>query len=166
MAHLLNVAKTKKLRRIFVVLPFTNIIDQSVDIYRNLVSTGESPEKAVAAHHHKAEFEDISSRVFSFLWNAPITVTTAVQFLKLWRAIIPLLYGNFINSRVLRYLLMRLMLLCLLLFGRRRGNGFGNSLTTGGVILSLHPALLTGFGNWKNFQIHHYRIFPNLLMTL
>jgi CRISPR-associated endonuclease/helicase Cas3 len=82
MAHLLNVAKTKKLRRIFVVLPFTNIIDQSVDIYRNLVSTGENPEKAVAAHHHKAEFEDISSRVFSFLWNAPITVTTAVQFFE------------------------------------------------------------------------------------
>lgn len=82
MAHLLNVAKTKKLRRIFVVLPFTNIIDQSVDIYRNLVLTGESSEKAVAAHHHKAEFEDISSRVFSFLWNAPITVTTAVQFFE------------------------------------------------------------------------------------
>ncbi len=81
-AHLLNVAKTKNLKRIFVVLPFTNIIDQSVDIYRNLVLTGESPEKAVAAHHHKAEFEDLSSRVFSFLWNAPITVTTAVQFFE------------------------------------------------------------------------------------
>ena len=82
MAHLLNVAKTKNLRRIFVVLPFTNIIDQSVDIYRNLVLTGESPEKAVAAHHHKAEFEDLSSRVFSFLWNAPVTITTAVQFFE------------------------------------------------------------------------------------
>ncbi|GBD96803.1 MAG TPA: CRISPR-associated protein [Nitrospirae bacterium] len=82
MAHLLNVAKTKKLRRIFVVLPFTNIIDQSVDIYRNLVLSGEDPEKAVAAHHHKAEFEDLSSRVFSFLWNAPITVITAVQFFE------------------------------------------------------------------------------------
>ena len=82
MAHLLNVAKTKNLRRIFVVLPFTNIIDQSVDIYRNLVLTGENPEKVVAAHHHKAEFEDIPSRVFSFLWNAPITVTTAVQFFE------------------------------------------------------------------------------------
>lgn len=82
MAHLLNVAKTKKLRRIFVVLPFTNIIDQSVDIYRNIVLSGENPEKAVAAHHHKAEFEDLSSRVFSFLWNAPVTVTTAVQFFE------------------------------------------------------------------------------------
>ena len=83
MAHLLNVAKTRNFRRIFVVLPFTNIIDQSVDTYReSLILDGENPEKVVAAHHHKAEFEDLSSRVFSFLWNAPITVTTAVQFFE------------------------------------------------------------------------------------
>ncbi|MDN3515397.1 MAG: CRISPR-associated endonuclease Cas3'' [Candidatus Brocadia sp.] len=83
MAHLLKVAQSKNLRRIFVVLPFTNIIDQSVDIYRqSLILDGENPEKVVAAHHHKAEFENIASRVFSFLWNAPITVTTAVQFFE------------------------------------------------------------------------------------
>ncbi|MFH1421182.1 MAG: CRISPR-associated endonuclease Cas3'' [Planctomycetota bacterium] len=83
MAHLLNVAKTKNLRRIFVVLPFTNIVDQSVDTYRkSLVLSGENSEKVIAAHHHKAEYEEISSRVFSFLWNAPITVTTAVQFFE------------------------------------------------------------------------------------
>ncbi len=82
MAHLLNVTKTENLRRIFVMLPFTNIIDQSVDIYRHLVLSGENPEKAVAAHHHKAEFEDLPSRIFSFLWNAPITVTTSVQFFE------------------------------------------------------------------------------------
>jgi CRISPR-associated endonuclease/helicase Cas3 len=83
MAHLLNVAKEKKLRRIFVVLPFTNIIDQSVGVYREaLVRTGENQEKVVAAHHHRAEFEDPETRVFSFLWNAPITVTTAVQFFE------------------------------------------------------------------------------------
>jgi CRISPR-associated endonuclease/helicase Cas3 len=57
MAHSLNVAKIKHLRRIFVVLPFTNIINQSVDTYRKaLVLDGENPEKVVAAHHHKAEF--------------------------------------------------------------------------------------------------------------
>ena len=61
----MTVAKTKNLRRIFVVLPFTNIIDQSVGTYRkSLVLDGENPEKVVAAHHHKAEYEDISSRVF------------------------------------------------------------------------------------------------------
>jgi CRISPR-associated endonuclease/helicase Cas3 len=81
MAHLLNVAKQKGLRRVFVVLPYTNIIDQSVDVYRKaLLLDDEEPERVVAAHHHKAEFEDEESRAFSFLWNAPVTVTTAVQF--------------------------------------------------------------------------------------
>jgi CRISPR-associated endonuclease/helicase Cas3 len=83
MAHLLNAAKEKGLRRVFVVLPFTNIIDQSVDVYRKaLVLDGEEPERVVAAHHHKAEFEEEANRAFSFLWNAPITVTTAVQFFE------------------------------------------------------------------------------------
>ncbi len=83
MAHLLNVAKQKGLRRVFVILPFTNIIDQSVDVYRRaLVLNGEEPEKVIAAHHHKAEFEEEATRAFSFLWNAPVTVTTAVQFFE------------------------------------------------------------------------------------
>lgn len=83
MAHLLNIAKIKGLRRIFVVLPFTNIIDQSVDSYRKaIVLKGEDCEKVVAAHHHRAEFETEGARAFSFLWNAPITVTTAVQFFE------------------------------------------------------------------------------------
>ncbi len=83
MSHLLNVAQIKGLRRVFVVLPFTNIIDQSVEVYRKaLVAEGELAEKVVAAHHHKAEFEDLETRAFSFLWNAPVTVTTAVQFFE------------------------------------------------------------------------------------
>lgn len=84
MAHLLNVAAQKGLRRIFVVLPFTNIIDQSVDVYRNALVLGgvQERERVVAAHHHKAEFEEEANRAFSFLWNAPVTVTTAVQFFE------------------------------------------------------------------------------------
>lgn len=83
MAHLLNVAKEKGLRRVFVVLPFTNIIDQSVEVYRKaLLLDDEEPERVVAAHHHKAEFEEEANRAFSFLWNAPVTVTTAVQFFE------------------------------------------------------------------------------------
>lgn len=83
MAHLLNAAKEKGLRRVFVVLPFTNIIDQSVDVYRKaLLLEGETKERVVAAHHHKAEFEEEENRQFSFLWNAPVTVTTAVQFFE------------------------------------------------------------------------------------
>lgn len=86
MAHLLKAAMAKKLRRVFVVLPFTNIIDQSVAVYRkSLVDTNEAADEIVVAHHHKAEFDDInnpSARPYSFLWHAPIVVTTAVQFFE------------------------------------------------------------------------------------
>lgn len=83
MAHLLHTAIDNNLRRVFVVLPFTNIIDQSVEVYRNaLVAPYEHLQDVVAAHHHKAEFEDIESRQFSFLWHAPIVVVTAVQFFE------------------------------------------------------------------------------------
>ena len=86
MAHLLRTAAERKLRRIFVVLPFTNIIDQSVDVYRRaLVLPGENPESVVAAHHHKVEFsgENWSElRLLTQRWEAPIVVTTAVQFFE------------------------------------------------------------------------------------
>jgi CRISPR-associated endonuclease/helicase Cas3 len=83
MAHLLHAAKVKDLRRIFVVLPFTIIIDQSVKVYRrSLVGDDEPPSDVVAEHHHRAEFEDLESRHLSFLWKAPIVVTTAVQFFE------------------------------------------------------------------------------------
>lgn len=83
MAHLLQAVLAKRLRRIFVVLPFTNIIDQAVEVYRrSLVLSGESVVNAVAAHHHRVEFQDFRSRQFSFLWQAPIIITTAVQFFE------------------------------------------------------------------------------------
>lgn len=83
MAHLLAQAERRKLRRIMVVLPFTNIIRQSVDIYRKaLVLQGENPEHVVAELHHRADFQDVKSRQFTALWKAPIIVTTAVTFFE------------------------------------------------------------------------------------
>ena len=83
MAHLLNVAAVRKLRRIFVVLPYTNIIDQSVRVYRqSLVRQGEVPDQVVAAHHHRTEFDSLESRYLTYLWDNPIVVTTAVQFFE------------------------------------------------------------------------------------
>jgi len=83
MAHLLRAAADKNLRRIVVVLPFTNIIDQSVEVYRRaLILPGENPDDVVAAHHHRAEFSDLESRQFAYLWHAPMIVTTAVQFFE------------------------------------------------------------------------------------
>lgn len=83
MAHLLRAAIDKKLRHVFVVLPYTNIIKQSVDVYRKaLVLPGESPEKVVAEHHHQADFSSYDLRQHASLWTAPIIVTTAVQFFE------------------------------------------------------------------------------------
>lgn len=85
MAHLLRVAAERdpELRHIIVVLPFTNIITQSVEIYRKaLVLEGERPEDVVAEHHHRADFDDLDLRQLATLWKAPIIVTTAVQFFE------------------------------------------------------------------------------------
>jgi len=83
MAHLLNMAEKFGLRRIFVVLPYTNIISQSVRVYRQSISLPEEkPECLVAEHHHRAEFQSPESRHLSFQWEAPVVVTTAVQFFE------------------------------------------------------------------------------------
>lgn len=83
MAHLLQTAAKKGLRHIFVVLPYTNIIEQSVDIYRkSLVLPGENPEHIVAAHYHQADFSDLNTRHLTTLWKAPVIVTSAVQFFE------------------------------------------------------------------------------------
>ena len=83
MANLLAQAEKRKLRRIIVVLPFTNIITQSVEIYRNaLVLPGENKEHVVAELHHRADFQDKLSRQFTALWKAPVIVTTAVNFFE------------------------------------------------------------------------------------
>lgn len=83
MAHLLQEASRRKARHIFVVLPFTNIIQQSVDTYRKaLVLEGETPEEVVAELHCRADFEDEDLRHLTSLWKAPIVVTTAVAFFE------------------------------------------------------------------------------------
>jgi CRISPR-associated endonuclease/helicase Cas3 len=83
MAHLLRVAKQENLRHIIVVLPYTNIIRQSVEIYRKaLVLPGEDPSEIIAEHHHQADFSSRDLRHLATLWQAPIIVTTAVQFFE------------------------------------------------------------------------------------
>jgi CRISPR-associated endonuclease/helicase Cas3 len=83
MAYLLQSAIQNDLRHIFVVLPYTNIIKQSVDVYRKILTLpGERPEEIVAAHHHQVEFENDELKALTTLWKAPIIVTTAVQFFE------------------------------------------------------------------------------------
>lgn len=83
MAHLLAQAEKRGFRRIFVILPFTNIIRQSVETYReSLVLPGEKPDEVVAELHHRADFESEDVRYLTALWRAPIIVTTAVAFFE------------------------------------------------------------------------------------
>ena len=81
MANLLRQAIENNLRRIFVILPFTNIIEQSVNVYRKaLILPGENPEDVVAELHFRADFQSKEARYLTSLWRAPIIVTTAAAF--------------------------------------------------------------------------------------
>lgn len=83
MAHLLKQAIERNARRVFVVLPYTNIIKQSVDVYRkSLVLPGENSDEVVAELHCRADFQDKDTRYLTSLWRAPIIVTTAVAFFE------------------------------------------------------------------------------------
>lgn len=83
MAHLLRQAIRRGARRIFVVLPYTSILSQSVETYRkSLVLPGEDAEQVVAELHYRADFEDVQTRSLTALWRAPIVVTTAVAFFE------------------------------------------------------------------------------------
>ncbi len=82
-ANLLKKASEHGLRRIFIIAPFTNVISQTADrLRRYLVLEGEDPFEVVAEHHHRAEFSSPELRQYAQRWQAPIVVTTAVQFFE------------------------------------------------------------------------------------
>ncbi len=82
-AFLLKSAREKNLRHLFIVAPYTNIIDQTVGILREALRLpGENPQDVVVAHHHKADFSSRFDRDIAVLWRAPVVVTTSVQFFE------------------------------------------------------------------------------------
>ncbi|MGE0005991.1 MAG: CRISPR-associated helicase/endonuclease Cas3 [Parvibaculaceae bacterium] len=82
-AFLLKSALEKNLRRLFIVAPYTNIIDQTVKVLREALSLPkENPQEVVVAHHHKADFSNRFNRELAVQWRAPIIVTTSVQFFE------------------------------------------------------------------------------------
>jgi len=80
MAFALEHAKTHGKRRIIYVIPYTSIIEQTADIFRGIFG------EAVIEHHSNAETEpdqeSSQSRLASENWDAPIVVTTNVQFFE------------------------------------------------------------------------------------
>ena len=67
------------LDRIIYVIPFTSIIEQNSDVFRSAVG-----EDQVVEHHSNLTEEDSTpkSRLASENWDAPVIVTTSVQFFE------------------------------------------------------------------------------------
>ena len=87
MAFALEHAKRHDMRRVIYVIPFTSIIEQNAAEFRK--AFGELGEQAVLEHHSTFDDGKLQNeatkdklRLASENWNAPIVVTTAVQFFE------------------------------------------------------------------------------------
>ena len=78
----LGQAEKYSLERIYVILPFTNIISQVVKDYRTVLSLPNESEYLINEIHSKCEFSESWLRHNSNRWNMPINVSTAVQFFE------------------------------------------------------------------------------------
>jgi CRISPR-associated endonuclease/helicase Cas3 len=79
MAFALRHAMKYGLKRVIYVIPFTSIIEQNAAVFRSMLG-----DDAVLEHHSNFEprEEDHRSRLAAENWDAPIIVTTNVQFFE------------------------------------------------------------------------------------
>lgn len=81
LAFALRHAKRNHLSRIIYVIPYTSIIEQTAEIFRNVLGA-----ENILEHHSGVQLEtettDIRTAKSVENWDAPIIVTTAVQFFE------------------------------------------------------------------------------------
>lgn len=75
-------ARTHHKKRIIYVIPYTSIIEQTADILRSFLG-----DENVIEHHSQAEYDDTKEelsrkRLATENWDAPVIVTTNVQFFE------------------------------------------------------------------------------------
>lgn len=77
LAFALNHAKKQGMQRIIYIIPFTSIIEQNAKVFRNMLG-----DDAVLEHHCNflPDDSDWKTRLASENWDAPVVVTTNVQF--------------------------------------------------------------------------------------
>jgi len=68
-----------QLKRIIYVIPYTSIIEQNADVFRSAVGKDQ-----VVEHHSNLDEDDATpkARLAAENWDAPIIVTTSVQFFE------------------------------------------------------------------------------------
>jgi CRISPR-associated endonuclease/helicase Cas3 len=83
LAFALQHALANELERVIVALPYTSIIDQTAEVYRQILGNN-----VVLEHHSALEVDDLSEtaleqhRLLSENWDAPLIVTTFVQLFE------------------------------------------------------------------------------------
>jgi CRISPR-associated endonuclease/helicase Cas3 len=86
MAFALAHAAAHEKRRIIYVIPYTSIIEQTADVFREAFRDPETvcDEPPFIEHHSslEPETETTASRLAAENWDAPLIVTTAVQFFE------------------------------------------------------------------------------------
>lgn len=72
-------AKRHSLDRIIYVIPYTSIIEQNADVFRAVLGNDQ-----VVEHHSSLDEDDYTprSRLAAENWDAPVIVTTSVQFFE------------------------------------------------------------------------------------
>ena len=96
MAFALRHAEAHKKRRIIYVIPYTSIIEQTADVYRQ--AFGKFGDECIVEHHSNVDYDETSAagsaddtkarqakvraRIAAENWDAPIIITTAVQFFE------------------------------------------------------------------------------------
>ncbi|MGC4076655.1 MAG: CRISPR-associated endonuclease Cas3'' [Rubrivivax sp.] len=89
LAFALAHAVQNNLRRVVMVIPYTSIIEQTADVFRDVFAAlgPEVVERVVLEHHSNvaepdAANETTSSRLACENWDAPLVVTTSVQLFE------------------------------------------------------------------------------------
>lgn len=85
MAFALNHAAANSMKRIIYVIPYTSIIEQNAKVFRDILG-----QENVVEHHSQVSYElsenadelEYRSALATENWDAPVIVTTAVQFFE------------------------------------------------------------------------------------